>query len=158
MFTLLLAAALAPAADPATEKAVAAAVRILEDAAAASKDPADRARLRAAAVAAKAAGAGPTNNDLVSDFADNPGKYKGVLLVFRGVFSTPREDGTLRDRVGDSGVPFAATDARNGAKFSDGITIPRGLVVPAVRGGDGMVVAFVGDGTTRIVAKEIRRP
>lgn len=39
MFTLLLAAALAPAADPATEKAVAAAVRILEDAAVSHRKP-----------------------------------------------------------------------------------------------------------------------
>jgi hypothetical protein len=100
-------------------------------------------------------------NELVSDFVDNVGNYKGKTVTFKMTLYSSSETLTIRDRVGDKSVPFDAKDSKNGAKLGMGLDIPKDLKVPAARAGEPVIVTFtctLGKTDKGNVAVSITRP
>lgn len=97
-------------------------------------------------------------NDKISDYVDNPEKYVGKTLTFRVTFAGGN---SLKERVGDKGVPFKGVDPNNGAKLLLGLIIPRGLEVPNAKDDEEVIVTFQVqkfDNMSNGKAVAIRRP
>lgn len=142
-----------------TPKGIEDALKVLEKAVTDSKDPVEKQKLRDAITALKKVASEPTlQNHLISDLVDNPGDYKDKTLTLKVAYEA--DILALNEQVGNKGVPFTAKDPKNGAKLVLGLDIPKGLKVPAAKGGEVVVVTFKsgGGGGRPNVAVSITRP
>lgn len=117
----------------------------------------------AAADALKSIGGGQLDNEMIGDFADNTGKYKGKTLTMRMRYEDERTAGTLRDRTAQSpkGVPFEVANKARTQKFLIGMTFPDGIEVPRIRYREEVIITFeCEDGSTDTgnVVKKVARP
>lgn len=134
---LTLPVALAGADQP---RGIADALKVLEKAHADAKDPAEKEKLRdAIAAIKKVSEARKTQNNLVSDFVDNPEDYAGRVLTFRMTY--PASD-PLNKRSGNANVPFEAVDSKNEAKLLLGLDIPVDIKLPAAKRDEVVIVTF----------------
>lgn len=80
-------------------------------------------------------------NELISDFVDNPGRYKGKTLTLQVQYDGGAGK-TLRERLGGKSVPFKGKDPNNGAKLVLGLDLPKDLDVPNAQQGEEVIVTF----------------
>lgn len=136
--TVILFASVALSAEP--PKGIDDAVKVLEKALADSKDPAERAKLKDAIAALNKIGGAPKiQNALISEFVDNTAKFKGETLTFKLTYADRK---ALNMRINDKSVPFVGHDPKNKAKLLLGLDIPAGLVVPAAKEDEEVIITF----------------
>lgn len=80
------------------------------------------------------------DNESISDFVDNPTKYKGKTLTLQVTYIETST--TLDMQGGEKGIPFTAIDPNNKAKLVLAVDIPKGFKAPAARKGEDVVVTF----------------
>jgi hypothetical protein len=98
-------------------------------------------------------------NELISDFVDNPAKYKGKTLTLQVTYVTKLIP--LNKQDGEKAVPFTALDPNNKAKLILGLDIPKGLKLPAAMNDEEVIVTFkceAGSASKSNVAVSIVRP